>query len=230
MICQVDGDVTLSPNDIHAIRLSLQVSVIATVAFTPICVGLGIWLARTRSRARLLVQSITTVPLVLPPVVTGLCLLKILVALGSPIVFTWQAAVLASGLVAAPLLIRSVRNSAEAMDARLPAAAATLGASRLRILWSITLPCCWKGVVGGTVLFWARALGEFGAVMVVATNTPGRTQTIPLAIYSKLESAEDRTIWPLVLAALVVSLIAIFLSEWLVRDPRNRRARNARQT
>ncbi|MCG8404964.1 MAG: ABC transporter permease subunit [Phycisphaerales bacterium] len=209
-----------SSNDLHAIRLSLQVSAVATVVFLIPGVFLGTWLARTRSSWRVVVQGLVTVPLVLPPVVTGLCLLYVLVEIDSPIRFTWWAAVLASGTVAIPLLVRNVRAGVEAMDPRLPIVAATLGASRFRSFFTITLPVCWKGIVGGIVLFWARAMGEFGAVMVVATNTPGSTQTIPLAIYSKLESPKSPTIWPLVVVSLLISVLAIIFSEWLIQKRR----------
>jgi len=210
-----------SSNDFYAIRLSLRVSFVATLFFLPPGVALGVWLARNRSPAKTIVQTLVMMPLVLPPVVTGLFLLKGLTAVGSPMAFTWLAAVIASGIVAMPLLVRTVRASVEAMDVRLLAVAATLGSSRLRAFFTVTLPVCWKGIVGGAVLFWARSMGEFGAVMVAATNTPGRTQTIPLAIYSKLESATDASIWPLVTASMIVSLGAIVLSEWLVRDRRS---------
>lgn len=206
-----------SPDDLHAIRLSLQVSAVATLVFLIPGVLLGTWLAQTSSRWRTPVQSVAMVPLILPPVVTGLCILYLLIEIESSIKFTWWASVLASGVVSAPLLIRNVRASVEGMDSRLPAVAATLGASRVRVFLTITLPVCWKGIVGGAVLFWARAMGEFGAVMVVATNTPGRTQTIPLAIYSKLESPLAPSIWPLVTVSLLISLLAILLSERLVR-------------
>ena len=209
-----------SPNDIHAVRLSLQVSLVSTVAFFLPGVLIAVWLAQTKSKGRVLVQTVVTLPMVLPPVVTGLCVLKLLIACESSLPFTWWAAVLASGIVAAPLLIRTVRASVDALDPRLLSAAATLGASPIRAFVTITLPSCWKGLVGGAVLFWARAMGEFGAVMVAASNTPGRTQTIPLAIYSKLESTEGHSIWPLVLVCLLVSSIAIAISEWLIRGRR----------
>ena len=209
-----------SQNDIQAVLLSLRVSAIATSVFLVPGVLLGVWLARSQSRWRAAVQAVVTIPLVLPPVVTGLCLLQLFIALDSRLAFTWWAAVPAAGTVAVPLLIRTVRASVEAMDPRLTVVAATLGASRLRAFFTITLPVCWKGVVGGGVLLWARAMGEFGAVMIVAGNTPGRTQTIPLAIYSKLESPTDQSIWPLVTVSLVISLAAIALSERLVRRKR----------
>lgn len=214
-----------SHHDIQAIRLSLQVSAVAAAVFFVPGLLLGVWLARSRSRWRAVVQAVVTIPLVLPPVVTGLFLLQLLIALHRGLAFTWGAAALAAGTVASPLLIRTVRASVEAMDPRLLTVAATLGASRWRAFFTITLPVCWKGVVGGSVLFWARAMGEFGAVMVAASNTPGRTQTIPLAIYSKLETPTDQPIWPLVTVSLVVSFAAIALSEWLVREKSGRSSR-----
>ncbi|MFQ5410727.1 MAG: molybdate ABC transporter permease subunit [Phycisphaerae bacterium] len=207
-------------HEIHAIRLSLQVSTTATALFLVPAVAIGVWLARTRSRWRAPVQAIVMIPLVLPPVATGLCLLHLLTSLDRSLAFTPTAAILASGVVASPLLIRTVRAGVEAMDPRLLQVAATLGASRTRAFITITTPVCWKAIVGGAVLFWARAMGEFGAVMVVAGNMPGRTQTISLAIYSKLQSTTGASIWPLVAVSVAVSLLAIALSEWLIRDKR----------
>jgi len=207
----------MNPSDWQAVLLSLKVAGVASGLFLVPCVGLGVWLATSASAWRGVAQSIVQIPLVLPPVATGLCLLKLLVWLRAPIVFTWWAAALAAGVVAAPLLVRTVRAGVEAMDARLLVTAATLGASRWRRLRTITIPMSWRAIVGGLVLFWARAMGEFGAVMVVASNTPGRTQTVPLAIYSKLEAPEAASIWPLVGGAVALSVAAVALSEWLVR-------------
>ncbi len=214
-------------NDIHAICLSLFVSTAATLIFLVPGVAIGVWLARTRSKWRAAVQAVVMIPLVLPPVATGLCLLHVLTGFGRSLAFTPTAAILASGVVACPLLIRTVRAGVEAMDPRLLQVAATLGASRTRAFLTITAPVCWKAIVGGAVLFWARAMGEFGAVMVVAGNMPGRTQTISLAIYSKLQSTAGASIWPLVGVSVTVSLLAIALSEWLIRDRRAARTSHA---
>ncbi len=222
---QDPGDGTiLSARDIHAIRLSLQISVVATLLFLIPGILVGTWLAQTRSRWRAMAQTFVNVPLVLPPVVTGLCVLLLLVRLNSPLRFTWWAAVFASGLVSWPLMVRTVRAGVEAMNPRLLHAAATLGASRMRAFITVTLPLCWPAIVGGVVLFFARAMGEFGAVIVAAGSTPGRTQTIPLAIYSNLESSQQRSIWPLVVVSLLISLAAIAASEWLIREKRRPRA------
>ncbi len=206
-----------SDADLSAIAMSLRVSCTATLAFALPGALLGVWLAQTRSPIRPIVQAAVTIPLVLPPVVIGLLLLWLLLAAGSSLIFTWWAAALASGVVASPLLVRTVQAAAENMDPRLCQVAATLGASPTRILLTVVMPACWKGLVGGLILFWARAVGEFGAVMIVASNTPGRTQTIPLAIYSNLESAKARSVWPLVAAAIGLSLVAMIASEWLTR-------------
>ncbi|MCB9852185.1 MAG: ABC transporter permease subunit [Phycisphaerales bacterium] len=205
-------------NDWFAVGLSFRVALVATIVFLPACVLMGVWLGRSRHAARGVVQALVMMPLVLPPVVSGLLLLQFFQAAGLRIAFTWIGAVFAAGIVAAPLWIRTVRAAVETIDPRLSIAAESLGASRWRRFRTITLPLCWKGVVGGGVLFAARALGEFGAVMVVAGNTPGRTQTIPMAIYSKLQSPNPGAIWPLTTAAVVIALAAILTGEWLARD------------
>ncbi|HWL94637.1 MAG TPA: ABC transporter permease subunit, partial [Phycisphaerae bacterium] len=159
-----------SDNDLHAIIMSLKVSGLALAAFLAPGTLVGLWLGLGRSKLRDVVNLICTLPLVVPPVVTGILLLKLLLVLGLPLAFTWWAAALASGIVAAPLLIRTVSAAAENTDARLLTVAASLGAGRARSLATIVAPLCWRGILGGALLFWARAMGEFGAVMVVAGN------------------------------------------------------------
>lgn len=207
----------LTQNDIAALMLSLQVSAVAALVFGLPCVLVGVWLGSGHSPLRSILQGILTVPLVMPPVVTGLLLLKLFLLIYRPLVFTWWAAAIASGCVAAPLLIRTVAAGVASADPRLVTVARSLGASKLRALITVTLPLCWHAIVGGGVLFWARAMGEFGAVMVVAGNTPGLTQTMPLAIYSKLESSRGESIWPLVCISVAASLAAVLISELLVR-------------
>jgi len=204
-------------DDWSAIQLSLLVSTSALLLYALPCYGLGVWLAgTTRSWARF-VNVLVMAPLVLPPVVTGFLLLRLMVALNLPLYFSWIGAALASGLVAMPLWIRSIRIAVEAIDPRLYIVARTLGAGRWRQHRTITLPLMRRGLIGGAVLFFGRTLGEFGAVMVVAGNTPGKTQTIPLAIFSKLNSIEPRSIWPLVAASLLLSVLLIWLSERMLR-------------
>ena len=204
----------------HAVALSVRVSIVALLFCLPIGVLTGTWLARTRSAWRPIVELAITCPLVIPPVVTGLVILYLVVKMRLPVAYTWWAAAIASAVVALPLLVRTVRAAVESMDDRLPLVAATLGASRTRVFLTITLPLSWRGVVGGAVLAWARAAGEFGATIVVAGNTPGKTQTIPLAIYSALHSPDDSAVWPLVAVAVLMSVAAVAISEALVRSKR----------
>ena len=148
---------------------------------------LGAWVAG-RFAQRNDLDTIATGDLVTYAVVTGFILLIVLRSLPFDILFTWWAAVFAASIVSVPLLIRTTRAAIEVIDPRLPHVAATLGASRLRSLRTITWPLAWKGIVGGVLLAWARALGEFGATIVVAGNIPGETRTIPLAIWTAIQS------------------------------------------
>ncbi len=218
---------------LDAVLLTARVSVVATIVCLPFGVLIGTWLARTPRRWRAAVDALVTCPLVIPPVVTGLVILQGLVWLerefGVGIAYTWWAAAMASAALALPLLVRTVRTAVESIDPRLPQVAATLGASRWRVFRTVTLPLSWKGIVGGAVLAWARAAGEFGATIVVAGNMPGRTQTIPLAIYSALQSPKERPIWPLVIVAVAMSVAAVAASEILVRRGRSE-ARRAKRS
>jgi len=209
-------------DDWSAVRLSLLVSGSALLLYALPSYWLGVWLAGTTGRVAKLVNVLVMAPLVLPPVVTGFLLLRLLVAFDLPLYFSWIGAALASGLVAMPLWIRSVRIAVEAIDPRLYVVARSLGASRWRQHRTITMPLLRRGLIGGGVLFFGRTLGEFGAVMVVAGNTPGKTQTIPLAIFSKLNAIEPSSIWPLVGASLLLSVVLIWLSERLLRGPKRK--------
>jgi len=216
---------SLGSAELEAIRLSVKVSLAATLVCLVPGTLLGVWLARTRSRLRLIVDVVVMTPLVMPPVVTGLLLLMVLRALNRDLLFTWWAAMLASAILAAPLLIRTVRTSVEGLDPRLARVAETLGASRLRSLRTITLPLAWKGIVGGATLAWAKAVGEFGATIVVAGNIPGRTRTIPLAIWTAIQNPTAPSIFPLIVAAIMLSVLATGLGEWLIHRENVRRSR-----
>ncbi len=200
--------------------VSLRVSLIAALWCLLFGTPIGVWLARTQSRLKWAVEVVALAPLVFPPVATGLLLLLILRSVAPGLLFTWWAAVIASTIVALPLLIRTVRAAVEAADPRLPTVAKTLGATRSRVFFTITLPLAWKGIVGGTALAWARALGEFGATIVVAGNMPGETRTIPLAIWSAVQSPTAPPVWPLLVAAALLSLSAVAISEWMVHRPK----------
>jgi molybdate transport system permease protein len=174
--------------------LSLQVAVFATVLVAGVGLALALWLARSDFRGKSLVETVVSLPLILPPSVVGFYLLLFLgrtgplYLLGLRLVFTWPAAVIASAVVALPLMVQSSRAAIAAVDPMLEKAAGTLGAPPWKVIWDVTLPLSRRGILAGTVLAFARSLGEFGATLMVAGNIPGRTQTLPLAIYDLVEA------------------------------------------
>ncbi len=177
--------------------LSLQVTALATVLLLIFGFGLAIFLARVRFPGKLIISTLLNLPLVLPPSVIGFYLLLAL-GRGSPllewfgidILFTWQAAALASAIVALPLIVEAARAAIVDVNPELEAAARTLGDSEIKVLWRVTLPLARSGILAGFILAVARALGEFGATLMVAGNIPGRTQTLPLAIYDAVQNQE----------------------------------------
>ncbi len=200
--------------DLFPLRLSLQVAVTAT-ALT-LLVGLPIaWLlARRRFPGRDLVAALVVFPLVLPPTVLGYYLLVVigsrgLGALGLELAFTWRAAVLAAALGSIALLIKAAQAGFETVDPRLEQAARTLGRSEWGIFWVVTLPLAWRSVLAGTVLAFCRALGEFGITLMVAGSIPGRTQTLPLAIYDHVQA--NQMAEANLLALLSIGLVVLLL-------------------
>jgi molybdate transport system permease protein len=182
-------------NTIFSMRLTLQVAAVATVFVVIIGTGIAYLLARKEFWGREVLDVIFTLPLVLPPTVTGYYLIfifgrngligKVIYGwTGFTIMFTWQAAVLASFVVALPLMIKTTRAAIESVDRNLISASYTLGHSRLSTALEVILPLAKKGIIAGTVLSFARAMGEFGATLMLAGNIPGKTDTMPLAIYS----------------------------------------------
>jgi molybdate transport system permease protein len=182
---------------------------------------LGVWLARFRVPGQIIFETIIFLPLVLPPSVIGYFLLLAL-GRGSPVVewfhvnllFTWQAAAIASALVGLPLMIQSARSAIANVDQVLENAARTLGSSELEILWRVTLPLARRGVLAGLILGGARALGEFGATLMVAGNIPGQTQTLPLAIYDAVQARRYEQAQMMV----VVMTAVAFVGLWCVRQ------------
>jgi len=212
--------------------LSLKVATVATLASLPLAIALGWLLARRRFPGRLLLDAIVHLPLVLPPVVTGYGLLLVFgrrgaigawlhVALGSTFAFRWTGAALACPVMGFPLMVRAVRLSIEAVDARLENAAATLGASPWRVFAGVTLPLAWPGVLAGAVLGFAKALGEFGATITFVSSIPGETQTLSSAIYGLLQvpGAEAR-VWRLCLVSIALSMAAMLVAEALAQRQR----------
>lgn len=217
-----------------AVALSARVAVCAILAALPFAIALGYYLARSTSPARWIVEVLVNLPLVLPPVVTGFVLLVLFgrngpigIALenvfGVRVVFTWVGAALASGVVGFPLFVRATRLGFEGVDPRLERAAQTLGASRLGAFTSVSLPLAMRGIIAGGMLAFARALGEFGATIVVAGNIPGKTQTIPLAIYTYVQQPGGiGQSWRLVVVSVLLAAGALVVSEWLERRGRTR--------
>ena len=222
-----------TPAEWSAVRLSLLVSITATLASLPAGIAVAYLLARRAFPGKTLVETALSLPLVLPPVVTGYLLLLVFGrrgllgawladALGIALVFSWQGAALASAVMAFPLMVRSIRVAFAGVDARLEFAARTLGAGPLETLIRISLPLARRGVIAGAVLAFARSLGEFGATIMIAGNIPGETQTIPLYIYSQANSPggmEDSA--RLVVASVLIAAAALAVSEYLERKSRD---------
>ena len=191
----------MSPEALSALGLSVRVAIVATVVNAVIGIPLAWALARRSFRGRALVDLLVTLPLVLPPTVTGYYLIVLLGRrgwLGAPlyaltgwsIAFTWYAAVVAATVMALPLLVRTARAAIESVDRELEKAAYTLGRPEWRAALEVTLPLARNGIVAGLVLAFARALGEFGATLMLAGNIPGKTATVPLAIYTAVQTGE----------------------------------------
>lgn len=204
----------------HPLLLSLQVTAVATALMLAAGLPLALLLARRRFRGITLLEALVNLPLVLPPTVTGYYLLLAL-GRGGPAVewfgwrllFTWGAAAIASAVVGLPLLVGSARAAIASVDPSLEDAARTLGSSELEVLWCVTLPLARRGILAGLVLAAARALGEFGATLMVAGNIPGRTQTLPLAIYDAVQNRDYAGANGMVLLMTALA----FLSLWAVR-------------
>ncbi|MFJ5372191.1 molybdate ABC transporter permease subunit [Pectobacterium versatile] len=224
----------LSDYEWQAVELSLKVSVVAVACSLPFGILMAWILVRCRFPGKSLLDSIIHLPLVLPPVVIGYLLL---VAMGRRGVigswlydwfgfsfsFSWRGAALASAIVAFPLMFRAIRLSLDAVDKHLEQAARTLGASPWRVFFTITLPLSFPGIVVGTVLAFARSLGEFGATITFVSNIPGETRTIPLAMYTLIETpGAEADAARLCIIAIVLSLAALLASEWLTNWSRKR--------
>jgi molybdate transport system permease protein len=217
---------------VSPVALSVAVGVAATAIGLPLATAIGGWLARSRSRWRPVVTTIVFLPLVLPPVVTGWLLLallgrqaplgSLLARIGWPIPFSPAAAVIAAVVVGLPLFVMSARAAFEAVDRRYEEMSLTLGLTPAQTLWRVTLPLAAPGLAAGAVLSFARALGEFGATIVLAGNTD-QTRTIAVAVYALLDDPSgDASIVPLVLASVGLSAAALAGFELLLRWQRRR--------
>ena len=210
------------------IYFTLGVSILSTILILPGGIFLAWLLSRPRWIGKSVVETLVALPLVVPPVATGLILLELFGRrgvfgsfleknLGLEIVFTWRAVVIAIGVMSFPLLVRTSRVAFEGVNPRLEEIARTLGAGEARIFFTIALPLAARGIIAGTMLAFARALGEFGATVMVAGNIPGRTSTIALSIYEYVQLGEDGAALKLLAFSVLMAFGAVWLSELVIR-------------
>ena len=207
--------------DFSPLWISLKTAFLATIITSIIGIFISYKMANYKGRGRGFIDGIFTLPLILPPTVIGFFLLlicgkngfvgKIFMSLNKNIIFSWSATVVAATVVAFPMMYRTCRSAFEQIDKNMISAAKTLGLSETKIFFKIAIPLAWPGIIGGLVLSFARALGEFGATLMIAGNIPGRTQTMPVAIFFAVEGGDmnKAMIWVLIIVA--ISFIMIFL-------------------
>lgn len=224
----------LSEYEWQAIILSLKVSSVAVLVSLPLGILMAWILVRCHFPGKTLLDSLIHLPLVLPPVVVGYLLLLSFGRHGAigewqydwfgfSFTFSWRGAALASAIIAFPLLVRAIRLALEGVDRRLEQAARTLGANPLRVFFTITLPLILPGIIVGMVLAFARSLGEFGATITFVSNIPGETRTIPLAMYTLIETpGAEIAAARLCIIAIILALLSLLFSEWLTRCSRKR--------
>ncbi|WP_143187625.1 molybdate ABC transporter permease subunit [Desulfosporosinus lacus] len=210
--------------DYAPLLISLRAAIIATIVTFFLGIAAACFVSGYRGKFKGLIDGVLTLPLVLPPTVIGFLLLilfgkngplgKLLMSIGKTVIFSWPATVIAASVVAFPLMYRTVRSAFEQIDQNIINAARTLGVSEWKIFWRITIPLAWPGVAAGTVLAFARALGDFGATLMIGGNIPGKTLTIPAAIFFAAESGEMRKALIWVMLIFIVSLIVMTLMNY----------------
>src|SRR5436309_7272579 len=218
----------MSAEDWQIVWFTAWVSALSTLVILPLGRAAGLLLARRDWPGESGVETMMSLPLVMPPVGTGLILLKLLGRRGAlggflhdalhlDIIFTWLAVLVSLSVMSFPLLVRSVRVAFEEVNPRLEQIARTLGASDLRVFWAITMPLAARGIIAGLILAFARALGEFGATIMVAGNIPGQTSTLSLAIFQSVQLGQDANAFRLLGVSVVLAFAAVWWSEWLMR-------------
>jgi molybdate transport system permease protein len=217
-----------TPAEWQIVGFTLAVCALSTLVILPFGMAVAWSLARYRWPGKLLVETLVTLPLVLPPVATGLLLLKFFSRrsglghflheyFGVDVVFTWRAVVAAAAVMSFPLLLRSVRVGFQSVNQRLEQIARTLGARDARVFFTITLPLASRGIIAGIVLAFARAVGEFGATIVIAGNIPGRTTTLSLEIFETVQLGHDASAYRLLIVSVIIAFGAVWLSELLMK-------------
>jgi molybdate transport system permease protein len=206
------------------VRFSILMAIVSTTLVLAPGLGVAWWLAKTAARGKSLVETLVTMPLVLPPVATGLLLLKLFGRrgplgrwlyefFGIDVVFTWRAVVIALAVMSFPLFVRAARTAIEEVNPLFEEMGRTLGAGEWRVFFTITLPLAKRGVLAGTLLALARALGEFGATIMVAGNIPGQTTTLSVAIYQYVQLGQDSHAWMLAGVSALISFAAVWAGE-----------------
>jgi len=218
--------------DISPAWISVKTTFIATIITFFVGIAAAYWMTNYNGKFKSAVDTIFTLPLVLPPTVVGFFLLlifgkngpmgKLLLKIGANLIFSWPAAVVAATIIAFPLMYRTTKGAFEQVDNNIVNVARTLGVSSWKIFWRVILPLAWPGIAAATILSFARALGEFGATLMVAGNIPGRTQTIPLAIYFAAESGEmDKALMWVILIVIISTVVIFLMNYWNEHEKRN---------
>jgi molybdate transport system permease protein len=219
--------------DLSPLWISLKISVTATLVTFFLGLAAAWFVAGYQGRLKGFIDGVLTLPLVLPPTVVGFFLLlllgkngpagKVLYSMGMHVIFTWWAAVIAASVVALPLMYKTTRGAFEQIDENIVNAARTLGVSEWKVFWKVTVPLAGPGIVAGTILAFARALGEFGATLMVAGNMPGKTQTIPVAIFFAVESGDMKTAYTWVFLIFTISLAVMTVMNYWIEYQRKQR-------
>jgi molybdate transport system permease protein len=225
----------VSADELRIVVFTVEMAALASALVLVPGVAAAFLLARYRGPGKGVLDTALSLPLVLPPTAVGFFLLELLgrnrplggwlAGQGIEVVFTWKAVVLATAVMAFPLLVRSARTAFEEVDPRLVGLARTLGAGPVAAFFRVTLPLAWRGVLAGVVLAFSRALGEFGATIVVAGNIPGRTQTLALAIFHDIQIGRDDRAVHLAAVTVALAFAALWATEWIVRRRVRREAR-----
>ncbi|MEJ6001266.1 molybdate ABC transporter permease subunit [Paucibacter soli] len=216
----------MNPQAWVALALSLKVAAWATAINLLLGTAMGFALARWRFRGRELLDALLTLPMVLPPTVLGYYLLVLLgkrgwlggwlhEQLGITLIFSWQGAVIAASVVAFPLVLKSARAAFENVDPQLERAARVLGLGEVAVFMRVSLPMAWRGILAGVLLAFARALGEFGATLMVAGSIPGQTQTLSIAVYEAVQAGQDASANALVLITSLACITVLLSARWL---------------
>ena len=221
----------MSGEEWQIVWFTAWVSALSTIVILPFGLAIAWVLARFTWPGKSVVETLISLPLVMPPVATGLILLKLFGRRGPigsflhdtlhlDVVFTWRGVLIALGVMSFPLLVRSARVAFEEVSPRLEQIARTLGASDGRVFFTVTAPLAMRGILGGMILSFARALGEFGATIMIAGNIPGQTSTLSLSIFQSVQLGQDADAFRLLGISTALAFVAVWTSEWLMRRKR----------